>query len=247
MEFIKKHWKDILILVFFFVIIVLLMSTTCANRKNGILENNIKALNDTVKTYQLKNGDLMHEKQGYILKTEELERYLDISKKEVKEYEKKLNSALATISKLQGQLSVDTLQANDSSYVGQDSTTYYNKFNYADNWLRFDGLSVIKLNPFDVSTTINGITMDVPLKVGMTKDNKWFAVSDNPYLHFTSIEGANLMDAKPKKWSIGVQFGVGATFGYGISGAKDGIVRTGWFTGLGAYVGVGVTYKLLEF
>ena len=90
--------------------------------------------------------------------------------------------------------------------------------------------------------------MEVPLKVGTTKDNKWFVTSENPYVQFTSIEGANIEKAKPKRWVIGIQGGIGGIFGYGISGCSaDGIVRTGWILGAGGYVGIGVTYKLLEF
>lgn len=90
--------------------------------------------------------------------------------------------------------------------------------------------------------------MEVPLKVGTTKDNKWFVTSENPYVQFTSIEGANLEKAKPKRWSFGIYGGVGAIFGYGISGCSaDGIVRTGWILGAGGSVGFGLTYKLLEF
>lgn len=242
-DFFKTNWKECVITVLFFICLVLAMSTTCTNQKKHQLETNIAALNDTVHTYQLKNGELMYEKQGYILEKEELQQYLDISKAEVKDLEKKLNSALATIAKLQGQIRIDTLIMHDSVTLVAD--TAYIHFNYADNWLKMDGTTIYR-KPFSC-TTLNHLTMDVPLKVGMSKDDKWFVTSDNPYVQFTQVEGVNLEKAKPKHWSLGFQFGVGGIIGWGISGGQDGIIRSGWVLGAGGYVGIGVTYKILEF
>lgn len=219
------------------------MSTTCTNRKNHKLETNIAALNDTVHTYQLKNGELMYEKQGYILEKKELEQYLDISKAEVRDLEKKLGSALATISKLQGQVRVDTLVMHDSITQVEDTTII--NFYYTDSWLKMDGTTVFK-NPYSC-TTLNNLTMDVPLKVGMSKDDQWFVTSENPYVRFTDIQGANVEKAKPKQWSIGLQLGFGGIFGWGVSGSIDGTVNTGWIGGFGGYAGLGVTYKFSEF
>lgn len=243
MEFFKKHWKDALLVVFSLVCIALIMSTTCANRKNNVLENNISALNDTVKTYQLKNGELMYEKQGFIAEKKELEQYIGVKEKEVKDIEKKLGAALATISKLEGQISVDTLPMQDSITHIQDTTIIH--FYYSDSWLKMDGTTIYK-DPF-VCTTLNSLNMRVPVKVGTSVDNQWFVTTDNPYVQFTSIEGANLEKAKPKRWTIGVQGGVGGFVGWGICGAQDGIVRSGWVVGAGGYIGFGVTYKIAEF
>ena len=56
----KDNWKNILLVIFFFIIIILLMSTTCTSQKLDVAQNNIKALNDTLQTYTLKNGELMY-------------------------------------------------------------------------------------------------------------------------------------------------------------------------------------------
>lgn len=244
--FFKDNWKNILLTVFFFAIIILVMSTTCTRQKLDKAENNINALTDTLHTYKLKNGELMYEKQGFIAEKKELEEYIGVKEKEVKEIEKQLKSAIATIAKLKAQVSIDTIHTIDSVEVLPDST-YNCHFNYKDNWLELDGVTNVKLNPFNTHTIINNIGMEVPLKVGTTKDNKWFVTSENPYVQFTSVEGANLEKAKPKRWSIGIQGGVGGIFGYGISGSSDGMVRTGWMLGAGGYIGFGITYKLLEF
>ena len=244
--FFNKNWKNILLIVFSCIIVALLMSTTCTKQKLDIANNNIAALTDTVHTYQLKNGELMYEKQGYILEKKELEKYLEISKGEVKDLEKKLGSALSTISKLHGQIKVDTIVAHDSVYLDQDSV-YHNKFKYEDRWLVFNGVSTFSFNPFNANTTINDISMDVPLKVGMSTDNKWFVTSENPYVNFTSVEGANLAPSNKKRFTLGIQVGVGPSFGYGILGTSGGTVYHGWYFGAGVNVSLGVTYKLLEF
>ena len=244
--FFRDNWKNILLVIFFLIIIVLIMSTTCTSQKLGKAENNINALTDTLHTYKLKNGELMYEKQGFISDKNELEKSIGIKEKEVKELEKKLKSALSTIAKLQAEVRIDTIHAIDSVEVLPDST-YNCHFNYNDKWLSLNGTTSIKLDPFNSHTIINNINMEVPLKVGTTKDNKWFVTSENPYVLFTSVDGANLDKAKPKRWSIAVQGGIGVIFGYGISGSPDGIVRTGWILGGGTYFGLGITYKLIEF
>ena len=243
-EFFKEHWKDILLCVFFLVILALIMSTTCTKQKLDDAETNIKALTDTVAVYQMKNGELMYEKQGFILEKKQLEEYLDISKNEIKDLEKKLGSAIATISKMNGVVKIDTIRMVDSVYIDNDSVININ-FWYKDDWLAMNGVTTYK-KPI-ASTQLNNLGMDVPLKIGTTEDNQWFVTTENPYVSFPSIEGANLNNQKDKRWSFGVQFGIGVLGGYGASGAKDGIVRSGWIVGAGAYAGIGFTYKLFEF
>ena len=241
---VKDNWKNILLVILFFIVVILVMSTTCTSNKLNIVENNLAAMNDTLHTYKMKNGELMYEKQGYILEKEELQKYLDISKSEVKDLEKKLGSALATISKLKTQVRVDTIHTIDSVYVDQDSV-YNTIFRYNDNWLSLNGVTKFGFNPLFTKTTINNITMDANLKIGMSKDNKWFATSDNPYLNFTSIEGANLDSPKQKNWSLSLQFGLGAFVGYG---KEFGVSSSGGVVaGAGFFAGIGISRKIVEF
>jgi hypothetical protein len=219
------------------------MSTTCTNQKLDITENNIKALTDTVNVYSLKNQNLLYEKQGYILDKQDLEKYIDIKEKEIKEIEKKLDSSIETIAKLKGQVSIDTIQVIDSVYIKDD--VLYNEFSYKDDWVFISGITTYENELFN--TTLNTISMDIPLKVGTTKDNQWFVTSENPYVNFTSIEGANIEKSKPKRWSVTAGVGVGAVGGWGISGASDGFVRDGWIVGIGFYAGVGISYRLFDF
>ena len=63
----KEKIKTASIVILCILCAVLVCTTTCSRRDNTILENNIAALNDTVHEYKLKNGELMYEKQGFIL------------------------------------------------------------------------------------------------------------------------------------------------------------------------------------
>lgn len=240
---IKNNWKNILLIVLSCVVIALTMSTAYKSQKLGTAENNIIALTDTIKSYELKNGDLLYEQQGYILKKQELEKYIELKESEINELERKLGSAITTIASLEGQIRVDTIKLVDSIYI--EKNIIYNDFSYYDDWLTLYGTTTYKDDIFN--TTLNTIAMNVPLKVGTTADNKWFATSSNPYVSFTNIEGISLEKAKPKRWTFGFQAGVGVVGGVGICGNSDGFVRSGWVLGAGLYVGLGVSYKFIEF
>lgn len=229
LEFIKNHWKDLLLVTFAVACIALIMSTTCVSQKNHELDTNLKAMTDSVHTMEMKNGDLLYEKQGMILEKKELEKYLDITKKEVNELERTLKSKIAYINKLEGTVRVDTLVMHDSIIYREDSILI--NFDYSDKYLAMDGTTiVIDSVP---STTLNNITIDAPLTVGVTEDNQIFVRTGNPYLNFSSIEGAQLktQKSKPKNWNLGVQLGIG--------GQYDLIHKT---FGVGPYLGVGISY-----
>ena len=250
-DWLKNNLSNLLLAVSVIVIIVLLMNTTCTNRRLDIVKNNIAAMTDTLHAYKLKNGELMYEKQGFITKVGELEEVIGIKEKEIKDIEKQLKSAVSTIAKLEGQMRVDSVVMHDSIAVLPDSTARI-FFDYTDSWLSLDGVTNYNLKYNTSSTMLNCMQMMVPLKVGTTEDDKWFATTPNPYIQFTSIEGANISKSSPKRWSIGVQGGLGVVGGVGLVGTQFKNITTtntgaGWFVGLGGYVGFGLTYKITEF
>lgn len=241
---IKDNWKNILLIVFFFITLSLVMSTTCTSKKLHIAENNISALTDTLNCYEMRNGELLYEKQGYILEKKHLEEYIGVCEKDIRELENKLECALSTISKMQAHVKVDTIHMTDTTFIFDDGLVR-NDFTYNDEWLSLSGITTY--NDCKFSTQINSIYMDVPLKIGTTKDNTWFATTENPYVSFSCIEGANLEKVKQKRFSLSIHAGVGLSYGYGISSSVDGIVRSGWFFGPAMHIGAGVSYKIFEF
>lgn len=225
----KERIKTISIIVLSIVVLALLIMQGCVRHSNKNLNNNIKALTDSMQVLQTKNGELIYARQVFIIEKKELEKYLDITKKEIKDLERTLDDKLSYIAKLEGSVRVDTFTCVDTMYV--DSLTHI-KFNYQDNWLAMDGLTTIKDN---TTTTINNISMSVPLQVGLTDNYRIFVKTPNPYVSFTDIEGAVIEKtsngSKPKRWNLGVQVGVGA--GYDLLHRNISV---------GPYIGVGIAY-----
>ena len=245
---VKIDWssvKNILIIILVGICIALAMSTTCTARKNKILEHNIKALNDTVECMTLKNGELVYAKDALILEKAELEQYLDISKKECKELEEKLNSKLAYIAKLEGTIKADSLVMHDTVMVSGDTATIH--FSYFDDWLTLEGTT--KYHNEEASTIMNCIGWELPLKVGFTDDYRTVVTSSCPYVTFPYVESAiiegGVANQKPKRWGVGPTFTAGLGWGWGTDfngnniGGKGGLIA-------GFMIGVSIHYDIWQ-
>lgn len=219
-----------------YILIILLLIISIGNNikmhnQNKAYKENIETLLDSVHTLELSNGELLSYKQSYILAKEDLETYINVSKKERKEIEKKLNSSLAYIAKLESSLHIDTIYARDSVIIDSTKTIIY--FDYRDKWVTLSGNT--RIQDTDYETMLSTLQMDVPLTLGLTEDRKIFISSDNPYLNIASIDAAaienSLLYPKKKKWNIGVQLGIGACYD---------LLHTN--IAIGPYVGVGISY-----
>lgn len=242
LQIVKKYWKEILLLVFGVVIVLLLMSTTCTNQKLNKAENNVVALTDSIRSYKLKNGDLITTKQALILEKDELEKYLEITNKEKKDIEKKLNSALSYIAEVKTNIKLDTIRLTDSVFVENNITNI--RFSYKDNWVNIDGLTKFE-NIYNTNTTLNNLDMNVPLTVGFTDNNQFFATSSNPYISITNIDGAKILSKnnKPKKWGFGPMASFGVGYGWGTD-FKGGNCNGGLIVGF--TVGVSLHYDIFQ-
>lgn len=226
------NFKDGVIAVLLFLVIILISFSTCSNRRNLNLANNIKALTDSVNVLETRNHDLVYAKQSLILEKGELEDYLDISKKKVKELERTLQSKTKQIAELQSQIRVDSIVTNNTvvEYV-KDSLLHVN-FDYCDQWFSLDGST--RWTPLGTLTNINLLTMNVPLTIGWTEKKQVFVLTDNPYVSFPVINAAEIENTKsnrPKRFNIGLQLslisvqydlisrriGVGPSLGGGLS------------------------------
>ena len=212
-----------------------------------VARHNLDVTRDSIEVLELKNGDLVYEMSSYILEKKELERYLNISRAEVKELEKKLDSKLAYISNLEAQIRYDTLVSKDTASVSGD--TVYINIGYKNDWINIDGFTTLH-NGWS-TTQYNSITVPAPLRVGLTDNYNIWVESKNPYLVITDIEGAAIQGSsiytKPKRWSLALQLGVGGLVGYGVCIPPSGTVNSGIIIGGGLYFGLGASYKLIEF
>ena len=193
------------IIIVLFIIAGILYHTH-HNAANKILEQNFKAATDTIEVLKLKNGELLYEKSAFILKENELQAQLSLSKDEIKELKKKIGG-INTITKIETQVEFDTIYIKNNS-IGPSRFS----FEYNDNWLKLKGLSSKD------STQIYDISVPIDLVVGMSKDYNIFVKTDNPYLKVNNIEGAvvdrNLFEKK-SSWSHGVSIGFGIQYGLG--------------------------------
>lgn len=230
-EYIKNNWKNVLLILFAVVIVVLLIMQGCTRTENNHLKINVKALTDSVQVMETKNGELVYAKQALILEKNELEEYLNISKKERKELEKILDDKLSYIAKLEQTVRVDTFRCVDTMYV-ENGITHIG-FNYKDKWVELDGeTTLVDSVP---QTQVNTLAMDAPLTVGLTDEYRIFVKTANPYVSFSNIEGAVIEKpsngTKPKRWNIGIQVGIGGSYGL-INQKFD----------FGPYIGAGISY-----
>ena len=222
--------KNIALIVLGIICIALLLSTTCANQKNRQYEESIEAYRDSIHTLHLSNGELLAYKKSFMDENKSLHEYLNMSKKEYKELEKKLKEKIDYISELESNIRVDSIVIYDSVYIDSDSTLII-PFSYSDKWIALGGETTVFYFTC-AETRIDSIKMDIPLVVGFDRNNKFFAETENPYVNFTSINSAvSTKNNKPKRWNVGFQVGVGAQY--------DLIHKT---LGVGPYVGLGISY-----
>ena len=184
------------------------------HRSNNIWKHNYEAVQDSMHVIETKYGEVLYENSSLILEKKELEKEIGITKQEVKEYEKKLNSKLAYISKLETQLKIkDTIKVPE---VIRDTLSNSYTVHYSDKWVGFGETFSLK-NPYDPSISIYDIWINVPLKVGLTDDYKIFVTSPNPYFMVSSIEGAAIDKSKfvqkKPRWSFSIYAGFGAQYG----------------------------------
>ena len=218
--------KDVTIAILVIACIILALSTTCSSRHNKEYRNNIEALTDSIHVYKLKNGELLYSKKILIEDLSNAEQQLGVTKKQLKEIEKQLDAKITQIAKLKGQIKVDTIVMHDSVYV-QDSILK-SDFNYRDKWLTMNGTVITDCKT--IQTTLNNLTMEVPITYGTTKDNQVFVKTENPYISIKEINGLKTKQKTPH-WNLGIQVGFGAQYN----------LVTNKF-GYGPYIGVGISY-----
>ena len=230
----QKYYLFAIILLVF-IIIWLLGNNTAKNDNIKIYKNNIEALSNELDSFRLKNNELVVTKQNLILEKNELEEYLDISKKEIKELEKKLDSKIKYIANIEGKVTIDTIEIHDSIYIDPNGNmSLY--FDYSDKWVTLAGHST-QTTFDDFYTTLDTLSMNVPLKGGLTDDRKIFVQSSNPYMNITDIKGAYVDESQLRK--IINRFGLCVYLGWG--------VQYGMFTqkfDTGPQAGFGVYYRI---
>lgn len=209
------------------------------NNKLDTSEQNLKAARGHIEQVELKNGELLSSRDSYIATINDLEDLLDITKQEVKDIQRQLDSKVAYISKIESEVRVEYIETVRDSiiYVNSDPNIATSTFRYNNKWVNLVGRNEFNFGEqFDYKTTIESLTVDVPLNVGLTNDYQIFVKTPNPYVSFSSIDGAvidnSILKPRKKRFNWGLQLGVGAM--YDILD-KD--------IAVGPYAGVGVEFN----
>lgn len=241
---IKINVNTILIIVC--IVLALLYLKQCdrsskLNDKAKISEMNIKALNDSVRTYKTKNGDLVFQKSTLIA-----------SEKELKKLNKQLYDELSGIKgdvkivfKEKVVIKHDTIEAETkTSYTADGKTMLIWKYDTAydsDNFQKISGRSIFTIDSNVIRNPITFIDenmMGISLVTGLTegKDNyEIFVKSKYPGFSVTKIDGA-IIDKKMIK-SNESRLVFGPSIGYGLM-FNGGTIR------YGVNIGVNLTYNL---
>ena len=198
-------------------------------------EQNLIAYKGQMEQLELKNGELVATRDSYILDKKQLEEALDVSKSEVKELEKKLNSSLAYIANMESQVRIDTVTIVKDSIIYDEGDIAKIHFDYDDDWFGVKGTT--DLTGPEITTSLYDIKMYVPIQWGMMDNYKIFVKSDNPYVSFTNLDGAVIDSSKliPKqrKFGLSVQGGIGVNYDF----IKNNL-------GVGPYLGVGIHWRI---
>jgi len=221
-------------------VVIFLIILSCVwnyySRENETNQQNLKAAQNELYEVKLKNGELLTVRDSYIATIDDLENLLDISKKEIKDLQRKLDSKIAYISKIETNTKIEYIEVVRDSivYVNNSPNDIIASFNYNDKWLNIRGQNNIKLGEnLECNTLLNEININTPLTVGLTNDYQIFVSSPNPYIHFNEIEGAVLdkskLYPKKKKFNWGLQGGMGVMYDF-----IDRDIAAGLYLGLGA-------------
>lgn len=228
-----KKFGLITIAILLSIILFLVHKYNTTSDQLSISQHNLAVSQDSLRTFQLKNNEQVYTINSYILKKNELEKYLDINNQTIKDLEKKLKSKVAYISNIKSNIIYDSIIIKDTVNIIDDILSYNIKYN--DDWISLRGRSTIQDKI--AITTIDTLSIPTPLQVGLTDNYQIWVKSKNPYLHITDIEGAVIqgskLNQKQKKWGLGIQIGIGMQYGL-MNKQID----------FGPQVGIGINYKL---
>lgn len=211
-------------------------------------ENNIKALNDTVRAEKNKIGQLQYTKQSLIADRDNISLLNKKLGDEVKNQKGQIIFLNSTVAKLKTDTSKvvihDIQKISDSEYVITGSMeNIYDSFNYRS--VKFN--SKIKVDSNRNVTVMNSKMekddFGFNIITGLKEENnnlRIFIRSDYPGLVFSKIDGALIDPRKSeviksffpeKRWGLGVQAGVGI-------GIRNQVAPC-------LFVGIGVSYNFL--
>lgn len=203
-------------------------------RRLSEANQNLAALTDTIHAFELKNGELVQWNQALVVDNSTLKDELEEENISKKEIERELNSKIQRLTKIVSQFRADTIVVTDTVEILRDGFAVA-PFEYSDSFLDLSGKTLFQLDDLTSETTIDLLSVRVPLTIGLTSDNKVFVNSTNPNARIELLESfsAESAECRQRRLGIGVYCGFGTTYGL-VSKQID----------FGPQAGVGVYWRL---
>ena len=206
MELLNQLWKKIRTHVIYILIICLLMfslsiSVNRCSDTSKEYKHNIEALNDTIKYYQDKNGNLVATKLAFesdikTLKLLNRSLYDQIDSM-------KLNPKVVTqIIEVGGAIENPS---QDTSYVVKPDTIgkgFDKNFEFNNKYRTLEGNVAYHNDSLGVHISKDIVYFDYT--VVMDKDSRIYVKSTNPYVKYSEISGFTLPKERQKHWSLGI-------------------------------------------
>ena len=125
-------------------VLVLSLNIKRIKADRDIYKHNFSAATDELREERLKNGDLLVERDSYVLRVEDLERMRISDEKEIKELKKKLGEDVMYISRLEEEIRVRP-QVRDTVWI--DGELVKSRWIAADRpWYSISGWAFSQLN-----------------------------------------------------------------------------------------------------
>lgn len=216
--------------IYIFIILVLMCALSASVSKCSSVskeyKHNINALNDTIKYYQDKHGNLVATKLAFesdvnMLKNLNRDLYDQIDSLKLKK------NKVAQIIYVEGEIENPE---RDTAYIIQHDTIskgFSKDFNFNDQYRKLEGNVNYQNDSLGVFINKDIIYFDYTL--AMDKDAKIYMKSTNPYVKYNEMTGFTVPKQKQKRWSLGpsINFGydpfqgkpsasVGISLNYGI-------------------------------
>lgn len=229
----KKNWIIIIAEALIFLLIFGVFGNYALNKIER-LEHNIDACKDTIEYVELKNGELIAMKESLIMSESEAREELDLTKEEMKDLKKKLDSDIAYIAKLESQIALkDTILMKPDTVVVKDGISI-KTFNWENTWTTLNA-SVEGESIIDSKLSINNLKMDVPIELGLSDNYTFWIKSTNPYVTFTNVNSSVINNSSVKAREKHFHHGVYVGFGF-----QRGLFGKSW--DFGPQFGYGFTY-----
>ena len=197
----NKFKKHIIYIAIICILISILIGSInkCSNVSNEY-ENNIAALNDTIKYYQDKNGNLVATKLAFESDLKTLKLLNENLYNEIKDLKAKTKVQQAVYFK--GEINNPE---QDTTYIIRHDTVsngFSRTFEFNNEFRTLEGKVDYHKDSLGVAITKDQIQFDYT--VALDKNNNIYIKSTNPYVKYSEISGFTLPKEKQKHWSLGI-------------------------------------------